>query len=96
MGFKCKRITNEDESENCFFTFGVQTHGEFTVHARVFLARWNPLQRRRLAGINFHNIWQVDTPREETDLASGNDHPRFVLHTSLRNKCHRSMIIITK
>lgn len=45
---------------------------------------------RGLAGINFHNIWQVDTPREETDLASGDDHPRFVLHTSLRNKCHRS------
>lgn len=26
-----------------------------------------------LAGINFHNIWQVDTPRAGTDPASGND-----------------------
>lgn len=48
-----------------------------------------------LAGINFHNIWQVDTPRERTDPASGNDHSRFVLYTFLRNK-HRRSIIIAK
>lgn len=26
--------------------------------------------------INFHNIWQVDTPRGRTDPASSNDHLR--------------------
>lgn len=34
-----------------------------------------------LAGINFHNIWQVDTPRERTDPASGNDHSRLAFST---------------
>lgn len=48
-----------------------------------------------LAGINFHNIWQVDTPRERTDPAPGNDHSRSVLYTFLCNKRRRS-IIITK
>lgn len=33
------------------------------------------------AGINFHNIWQVDTPRERTDPASGNDHSRLAFST---------------
>lgn len=49
-----------------------------------------------LAGINFHNIWQVDTPREGTDPASGNDHSCFVLCTSSRNKCRHSIIAIIK
>lgn len=107
MHFRHKWITNEDESENYSFTFRARARGEFTIRAHLSSAGIHYSDEESLAGINFHNIRQVgrkergrerkrlrDTPRERTDPASGNDHPRFVLHTSLRNKCRRSIIIM--
>lgn len=71
-------------------------HTANSLYTRARLSRTlESITAAELAGINFHNIWQVDTPREGTDPASGNDRSRFVFYTFLRNKRHRS-IIITK
>lgn len=70
-----------------------RTRGGFTIRAHVSRTL-ESITAVELAGINFHNIWQVDTPREGTDPASGNDHSHFVLCTSLRNKCRHLIIII--
>lgn len=105
MNFNCRRaadalrrerIANEDESENYFFTFEARsrtTRGEFTIRAHVSRTL-ESITTAELARINFHNIWQVDTPREETDPASGNDHSPFVLRTTLRDKCRLIIIIM--
>lgn len=50
-------------------------------YIRVHVSRiLESITAAELAGINFHNIWQVDTPRKETDPASGNDHSLRSLH----------------
>lgn len=72
-------------------------HAANSLYERARLSRTlESIIAAELAGINFHNIWQVDTPREGTDPASGNEHSRLILYTFLRNKCRRSITTITK